>query len=531
MRPRNRILALAAAAAVAAGAAALSPLSATATTATTSDESAVRKDGIGLTFLGRYSSGSFDESAAEITAYDADSRRLFTVNAKTGTVDILDLSDPARPRKTGELATPGANSVTVHRGLVAVAQQAAEKTDPGTVSFFRAADGAKVRTVTVGALPDMVTFTPDGRQAVVANEGEPDSYCDKAADPAGSVSVIDVARGTVRTAGFEKWDGKEDELRAAGVRITGPGASASQDLEPEYVAVSANSRTAWVTLQENNALAVVDLKHAKVRKITPLGLKDHSLPGNALDPSDKDGGVNIAPWPVRGMYQPDSIAAFTSGGGQYTVSANEGDAREYDCYEEEVRVKNLELSPAAFPNAAELKQDAALGRLKVTSASPRDAEGRVTELHAFGGRSISVRDAGGALVWDSGDDLERLTARLNPAHFNSTNSKNDFDSRSTAKGPEPEGITTGTVDGTPYAFVGLERVGGIVAYDLSDPRQPKFAAHISTRDFTGDPAAGTAGDLAPEGLSFIPAADSPNGRPLLVVGHEVSGTTAVYQVG
>jgi hypothetical protein len=133
-----------------------------------------------------------------------------------------------------------------------------------------------------------------------------------------------------------------------------------------------------------------------------------------------------------------------------------------------------------------------------------------------------------ALLYNLG---ERLTARLNPAHFNSTNSKNDFDSRSTAKGPEPEGITTGTGDGTPYAFVGLERVGGIVAYDLSDPQQPTFAAHISTRDFTGDPAAGTAGDLAPEGLSFIPAADSPNGKPLLVVGHEVSGTTAVYQMG
>ena len=40
----------------------------------------------------------------------------------------------------------------------------------------------------------------------------------------------------------------------------------------------------------------------------------------------------------------------------------------------------------------------------------------------------------------------------------------------------------------------------------------------------------TAGDLGPEGLVFIPAAQSPNGRPLLVVGNEVSGTTAVLQL-
>lgn len=493
-----------------------------------------------LSLLGRYESGAFDEGAAEITAYDPATRRVFTVNAQAGTVDVLDLTRPSQPRRVAQLATPGANSVAVHDGLVAVAQQADRKTDRGTVAFFRAADGRHLRDVRVGALPDMVTFTPRGDRLVVANEGEPESYCAaEADDPAGSVSVVDLDRGrdgrlrgaAVRTAGFGKWDGKEKQLRKAGVRLTGPGASASSDLEPEYVAVSADGRTAWVTLQENNALAVVDLRRARVKKVVPLGLKDHSAPGNGLDASDRDGGAHIRNWPVKGMYQPDAVAAFSSRGKNFLATANEGDAREWGCFEEEVRVKSLQLSPKAFPNAAELQQDAALGRLNVSSASPRDAQGRVTELHAFGSRSLSVRDSRGRLLWDSGDELEQLTARLNPAHFNTNHTENEPDGRSDNKGPEPEGVTTGTVRGTSYAFVGLERAGGIVAYDLTDPRAPKFAGHVNSRDFTGDPAAGTAGDLGPEGLLFIPAKDSPTGDPLLVVGHEVSGTTAVYRVG
>ncbi|QHY97839.1 hypothetical protein SSPS47_22270 [Streptomyces sp. S4.7] len=497
-----------------------------------------------LTLLGRYESGKYDEGGAEITAYDSRTRRVFTINAQAGTVDILDIRDPAQPRRTGQLATPGANSVAVHDGLVAVAQQAEAKTDRGTVSFFRAFDGRKLREVRVGALPDMVTFTPKGDRVVVANEGEPDSYCPPGGeepagiDPVGSVGVVELDRGrggdlrraTVRTAGFEKWDRKKAELTRDGVLVYGPNASVSQDIEPEYVAVSEDGRTAWVTLQENNALALVDLRRAEVEKIVPLGEKDHSRPGNGLDASDKD-GVNIRTWPVKGLYKPDGIHAFTARGGEYTVSANEGDARDWDCFAEEVRVKDVELNPKAFPNAAALQQDDALGRLNITSTSPRDSQGRVTELNSLGGRSISVRDERGRLVWDSGDDLEQLTAKAFPEDFNTDNAENDPDSRSDSKGPEPEGITTGTVRGTTYAFVGLERPGGIAAYDLSDPRRPKAAGYVNSRDFAGDPEAGTAGDLGPEGVLFVAAKDSPTGEALLVVGNEVSGTTAIYRVG
>lgn len=497
-----------------------------------------------LTFLGRYESGKYDEGAAEITAYDSKTRKVFTINAQAGTVDILDIRNPATPRKTGELATPGANSVSVHDGLIAVAQQAEAKTDRGTVSFFRASDGRKLKEVRVGALPDMVTFTPEGDRVVVANEGEPDSYCPPGGeepagvDPVGSVSVIDLDRGrdgdlrraTARTAGFEKWDRRKDELMRDGVLIYGPNASVSQDIEPEYVAVSEDGRTAWVTLQENNALALVDLRRAEVEKIVPLGEKDHSKRGNGLDASDKD-GVNIRTWPVKGLYKPDGIHAFTARGGEYTVSANEGDARDWDCFSEEVRVKDVELNPEAFPDAAALQKDDALGRLNITSTSPKDSQGRVTELNSLGGRSISVRDERGRLIWDSGDDLEQLTAKAFPENFNTDNAENAPDSRSDNKGPEPEGITTGPVRGTTYAFVGLERPGGIAAYDLSDPRAPKAAGYVNSRDFAGDPEAGTAGDLGPEGVLFVPAKDSPTGDALLVVGNEVSGTTSIYRVG
>ncbi|GAA3441222.1 choice-of-anchor I family protein [Planomonospora venezuelensis] len=485
-----------------------------------------RPRGIELAFLGRYTTGTVAAGASEITAYDAPTRRVFVVNAQAGTVDVLDIRDPRRPRKVATLDTPGANSVAVSGGLVAVARQAAAKTDPGTVAFFDARTGRKIREVTVGALPDMVTFTPDGRRAVVANEGEPESYCEgRANDPEGSVSIIDLRRWTVRTAGFGRFGA--DELRARGVRISGPGASAARDLEPEYV--TAERGTAYVTLQENNALAIVDLDRAEVRDIVPLGLKDWSKSG--LDTSDKDGGTGIRPRPVKGMYQPDAVAHLHARGRTYLVTANEGDGREWGCHADEVRVKSLTLSAAAFPDAAALQKDAELGRLNVAADSPRDAAGAYTELHAFGARSISVRTASGELVWDSGDELERLVAERLPEQFNADNEENgSADSRSDNKGPEPEGVTVGEVRGRTYAFTGLERVGGIVAYDMSDPRAPRPAGYVNTRDFAGSVEDGTAGDVGPEGVLFISAGQSPTRRPLLVVGNEVSGTTAIYEI-
>lgn len=530
-RPRRTAaLTLLTSLAVAAGAA-----QAGAAPAPSADRDRGRDAQVTLTPLGTYRSGTFDEGGAEIVAYDARTSRAFSVNAQAGTVDVLDISRPSRPTRVGSLATPGANSVAVSRGLVAVAQQATDKTEPGTLAFFDARTLRPLRTVGVGALPDMVTLSDDGRWAVVANEGEPEGYCAGQADPRGSISVVDLRRGvgraTVRTAGFEQYDGREDELRRTGVRVFGPGASASQDLEPEYVALSRDGRRAWVSLQENNALALLDVRAARVTKVVPLGTQDHAAPGRGLDPSDRDGGAKIGSWPVRGMFQPDGVAAYDSRGRTYLVTANEGDARDYECFAEEERVKDLDLSPTSFPGAAALQADAALGRLNVTSTSPRDADGNHTALHAFGSRSVSIRDESGRLVWDSGDGLERLTAAARPELFNADHTENDStDSRSDNKGPEPEGVDVGRVDGRTLAFVGLERNSGIAVVDVTDPRAARLAGYAANRDDAGDPEAGTAGDLGPEGVHFVPASQSPDGRPLLLVGNEVSGTTTVWRV-
>jgi hypothetical protein len=281
---------------------------------------------------------------------------------------------------------------------------------------------------------------------------------------------------------------------------------------------------------------VVDIATAKVLEILPLGVKDFSLAGNGLDASDRDSAISITNWPVLGFYMPDALARFEAGGTNYLVTANEGDARDYDAFSEEARVSRLLLDLTAFPNATNLQKNAQIGRLTVTTANgDTDGDGDYDKLYTFGGRSFSIWrvEANGSLtqVFDSGDALEQITADAFPDYFNSTNDENDtFDNRSDNKGPEPEGVTVGEIQGVTYAFIGLERIGGIVIYDLTNPLAPEFVTYVNNRDFSGDAEAGTAGDLGPEGLVFIPASESPNGEPLLVVANEVSGSTTIYQI-
>lgn len=501
------------------------------------------KSALSLKVIGQYQTGVFDESAAEIVVHDARNQRIYVTNAASATVDVLDINDPANPTKMGEIDVSdiGAevNSVAVYKNLVAVAIESNPSQAPGRIAFYDATSLTLIKTVPVGALPDMVTFTPNGHFVLVANEGEPSD--DYTVDPEGSISIIDLRNGvmhaTVATADFRAWNGKEDSLRAQGVRIFGPGASAAQDFEPEYITVSENSRTAWVALQENNALAVVDIKTATVTDILPLGTKDHTLPGNEFDASDRDGMINITNWPTKGMYMPDAIASYGFRGQTYIVTANEGDARDYDGYSEEVRVKDLVLDPVAFPNAAELQTDENLGRLKTTTANGDiDGDGKFEEIYSYGARSFSIWSGSGELVYDSGADFENITAAINPSDFNSNNDENDsFDSRSDDKGPEPEGVALGKIGSRMIAFIGLERVGGIMAYDISNPNEVQFLNYINNRDFSVDAEIDGAtnplvGDLGPEGLIFIHASKSPNGKPMLVVANEVSGTTTLFEV-
>ena len=506
------------------------------TAATPADAAAVRApasdptpSSITLEKIGGFAGGG--QGAAEITAFDEVSKRLFVVNGAQGTVDVLDLKDPASPRKLATISVAqfggSANSVAADNGVVAVAVEATPKTAPGTVAFYRATTLQLISSVQVGALPDMLTFTKSGRLVLVANEGEPST--DYTVDPEGSVSIIDVSNinfPRVTPVSFSAFNGQEASLRSQGVRIFGPGASAAQDFEPEYIAVDDAETTAWVTLQENNALAVIDIPGATVRRIVPLGYKSHSV--NALDASDRDGpSINIRTWPVPlfGMYQPDAIAAYAVNGQTYLVTANEGDARDYAAFAEEARVSTLSLDANVFTAAAcggACNANSRLGRLNVTNTLGRSA-GVFSALYAFGARSFSIWSADGQLVWDSGDQLERLTTAVPGAPFNAGNNDNALDSRSDNKGPEPEGVTIGRLGDKFYAFIGLERIGGVVVYDVTVPTSPTYVTYVNTRS-------GLTGDLGPEGVEFVPAVRSPNKEPLVIVGNEVSGTTAIFRV-
>ena len=579
----------------------------------------VTPDSITLNYLGRYSANIFGASAAEIPAFDPVNQRIFIVNAQKGAVDVLNAADPANPvllqELTVESITEGAvvNSIAYKGGYLAVAVEAPTKTDNGWVALFDATSLEMLGYEQVGAQPDMVTFTPDGEYVLTANEGEPST--DYQIDPVGSISILGVSEGQlveVRTAGFSAFNTQADALRSAGVRIYGPNASVEQDLEPEYIAISSDSSTAWVSLQENNALAKVDIATATVTDILPLGYKDHGTAGNGLDVSDSDDAINIDTWPgVLGMYQPDSIAAYEVDGETLLVTANEGDSRAWGeddqaywdgdaskGFVEEFRVKHLVhvsgfdrragddlppqlrdlaagalLNPTTFAycgataaDPGDCRADENLGRLTVawTDGYRKDANGdpvlfdasgnqnlagdrlMYDNLYAYGARSFSIRDGEGQLVWDSGDQLEQYFAsdacmlganRTIPCsdYFNATHDEGDtFDNRSDNKGPEPEGVTVGQLGNKTFAFIGLERIGGVMAWDITDPTAPVLVDYLNTREdwTTADPSTvlATAGDLGPEGLVFIAPEDSPNGEALLVIGNEVSGTTAVYQI-
>lgn len=485
---------------------------------------------LSLKKLGTYSSGLIDESAAEIVAHDPRSQRVFVTNAKDRSVDVLSIYNPRRPHKLFSLdvsAYGEPNSVAVKRGIVAVAVAADAVDMAGKVVFFNR-HGRLLNAVDVGFLPDMLTFSPDGKFLLVANEGEPnDSYT---IDPEGSVSIISIdkpikkiTQADVRTAGFSAFNG---QVLDRSVRIFGPNASVAQDVEPEYIAISEDSQTAYVALQENNAYAIVDISSAQVTDIIGLGTKSFDSIYTAIDASDKDDAVLLRPWPVQGFYQPDSIATYTIDGETYLVTANEGDARDYDGFSEEVRVNDLLLDASITERFPTIQEDDQLGRLKTTTANgDTDNDGDVDQIFAYGGRSFSIFNANtGEVVFDSGADFARITASLSSQLFNAN------DKRSDDKGAEPEALTVGRVGKRTYAFIGLERTGGVMVYDITQPSTAHFVHYSNNILLDGDIDAGTAGDVAPEGFAFISAKDSPIRQPMLVVTNEVSGTTTLYAI-
>ncbi|WP_055444522.1 choice-of-anchor I family protein [Lacinutrix himadriensis] len=455
------------------------------------------------------------EGASEISAFDAVTNKLYVVNVASNQISVFDISDINAPLQEApiDLSIYGApNSVAVKDGKLAIAVEAAVKQDPGKILVYNTADDSLLNQYNVGALPDMVTFSKDGNLIISANEGEPND--DYTVDPMGTISIIDLADSTTTTLDFTSFNTQQAALEAQGFRVFGPGATLAQDVEPEYVAVSEDSQTAWVSLQENNGMAKVNLISKTIEAIYPFGFKDHSIAGNELDVSDKDGLTTLKNWPVFGMYQPDAIVNVNINGTDYIISANEGDSRDYDGFSEEDRVDDLTLDETVFPLTEDYQNEINLGRLKTTNTlGDIDNDGDNDVIYSYGARSFSVWSANGNLVYDSGNSIATETLALTPNRFN------DEDKRSDDKGAEPEAVEVLNIGNERYIlFVGLERTDQVMVYDITNPTAPTFLSVLSH-----------AGDEAPEGVLIIPAITSPTGNDLLVVSNEDSGTVSFYE--
>jgi len=457
--------------------------------------------------------------AAEISAFDPLTNKLFVVkNENEGTptqdnsIAVVDFKDPAAMKTIGSISlTPfggAVNSLAVHDGKLAAAVQNNDKQANGKVVVFKTSDHSVIAQINVGALPDMVTFSPDGKYIMTANEGEPNAAYSN--DPEGTVSIISVENNyAVTTINFSSMESQLTALTAQGFRVFGPGKNFLKDIEPEYITISADSKTAWVTLQENNAIAKIDISTKTISNIFPLGFKDYNVTGNEIDPTDDNAAYVAAKWPVKGIYLPDAIAVLETNGIPYLFTANEGDAREYDGFVEVLRVKNkdVKLDPTVFPNAADLKKDGQLGRLNITTTlGDIDGDGDLDALYSLGSRSFSVWNGNtGAQIYDSKNELDLKCVAAGVYD----------DGRSDDKSVEPEGITIGTVGHKKVAFVGMERADAVAVYDVTTPNSPVFLQLLKCGD-------------APEGVLFIPAKNSPTKKSLLVVSSENDGVLKVY---
>ncbi|ERM57203.1 MULTISPECIES: choice-of-anchor I family protein [Vibrio] len=541
----------------------------------------------GISLVGRaIADAPFDTSAAEIVSYDSCTDKLYVVNAQAQKVDVLSMDADSAPTSEGSIdlqsaaAASGinigaANSVSTHQGLVAVAIENADKQQNGIIALYRSDTLELITTYTAGALPDMVSFSKDGHYIASANEGEPNS--DYSIDPEGSVTLVDLTNGPLQAKvtqidfkAFNQGQPRYAELTDK-VRISAPNATVAQDLEPEYLTFADNGKL-YVALQENNALAAIDVASAEVDAILGLGGKPWDTA--QLDASNKDKNIgNLQSYAMlEGLYMPDSITSYSVDGNTYIVTANEGDGREYGikttqqlcddkgfewdgddyqgtenyttekdfciAYVDEVRGKKLDVD-ANHPLAGALKDNKQLARLKVIK--PQETLAADQKVQAFGSRSFSIWDESGELVFDSGDDFARIVLEQDPANFNSTNDNNQSgDDRSDDKGVEPEAIEVAEINGKQYAFIGLERQGGIMVYDVTQPKNASFISYLNNRDFTqpvctkvdedGDCDNETynskAGDLGPESIKYF----TRSGNHFIAVGNEVSGSTSVYRV-
>ncbi|RXR19374.1 T9SS type A sorting domain-containing protein [Flavobacterium amnicola] len=496
----------------------------------------IPNNGIQLDYVGSFDPSGASTSTCEIVVHDPASQRLFTISAVAKKLDIINFANPTSLSVINSIdMTPygGITSVAVKNGIVAVASPNANEQLNGSVVFFDT-NGAFQKQVIVGALPDMITFTPDGTKVLTANEGQPnDAYT---VDPEGSISIIDISGGiaglsqsNVTTLLFTGYNAQEATLLASGIRKTKATSTLSQDFEPEYITISPDSQKAWVTIQENNAIAEINLTTNSYTDVWSLGTKDVSVPGNGMDISDNNNQVLIANWPIKAFYIPDGVANYNIAGTTYLVTANEGDEKEYSGLNERTTVGAISLDATNYPQSTVLKNNNNAGRMRVTNLNGNtDADAAFEQLYSLGSRSFSIFNANTkTIVYDSGDDFERYTA-LTPSIntlFNADHSDNVKKGRSRAKGPEPEGVTLAELNGQTFAFITLERVGGVMVYDITNPNDVKFVDYKNSRNVSA-----YAGDNGPEGITFIKAENTTTAKNYAVIANEISGTLSLFEV-
>ena len=502
------------------------------------------------------------EGSAEIGTFHAASKRIFATNGVKNTIDIFDISDVANPKKVGSVSlSPYGNDVTsvaAGRDVVVAVVNVADKfsatgvptTTNGKIVVFDTNGKVLSSPDVLGVLPDSVSFAPDGTTALVAIEGQPvcakddpataakeDTDYSKASDPVGGVTVVDLsnpAAPVLRFAGFDQFS--VTAMKAKGIAVSSVVNNVSKDFEPEFVSAVDNNY-AFVTIQEANAIGKLNIRTATFESVTRAF--ESKLESVARDTSDRDAGAGPRNYKrVVGASQPDAIAAFKSGAGQYYVTANEGDAREYTCLNDDLRASALKVDPRRFPDWKAWSANAALGRAKVNpTQGDLDGDGDIDIIHLRGTNSMTIY-RNGYPVWDSGELLDQIqTQAFGVANINGSHSLSSDKStmnyvgqdRSDDKGAEPEGVAVGMVGDRRIAVLGLERMTALAIFDITDPKKPIFQEWLQMLPTKATPAKDVK-HWSPEGIVFVPADKSPSGKALIITSYELSGSLSIHQI-
>ena len=502
------------------------------------------------------------EGSSEIAAFHAGSKRIFATNGVKNTIDIFDISDVANPKKVGSVSlAPYGNDVTsvaAGKDVVVAAVLVTETfsatgvptTPNGKIVVFDTNGKVLSSADVLGVLPDSVTFAPNGTTALVAIEAQPvcakdnpattekeQSDYTKASDPVGGVSVVDLsnpAAPVVKFAGFDQFT--VAQMKAKGIAVSTVVNNVSKDFEPEFV-TAVDNETAYVTIQEANAIGKLNIQTATFESITRAF--ESKIATVARDTSDKDSGAGPRTYPnVVGASQPDAIAGFKMGSGNYFLTANEGDAREYTCLNDDLRAASLTVDTRRFPNWSTLKADAALGRAKVNPTNgDKDGDGDIDTIHLRGSNSMTMY-RNGLAIWDSGDLLDQIqtlafgVANINGAHsYSKDKATMNYvgQERSDDKGAEPEGVAVGMVGDRRIAVLGLERMTALAVFDITQPRVPVFIEWLQMLPTKATPAKDVK-HWSPEGIVFVPADKSPSGKALIITSYELSGSLSIHQI-